>query len=139
MSEAPFATLSTPVTAIPILFGLVIGACGCLALIGAAYGLDLESLFPMIRGDINTGAPWLLFGVALFAFFRAQKRRDINNHKGAGEAPKLGPLSLLEKICFAGAGLGVLTLPYLFQLPVAEAWAIGGILVTGLLWWKLAR
>jgi len=43
-----FVTILTPLTALPIIFGLFIGVWGCLTIIAGAYGLDLTTAVPWI-------------------------------------------------------------------------------------------
>lgn len=133
-----FVTILTPLTALPLLFGVVLGVWGCLSVITAAYGLDLEAAVPLIHtepGEI--GAPLILFGVAVFALARGHQIRKEPGSEEDETPPQFGPLGWLERICLAGAGLGLIALPYWLALPAPEIWAIAGAALAWFGWRRM--
>lgn len=133
-----FVTLLTPLTALPILFGLALGLWGCLLIVTGAYGLDLEAAVPLIHtqpGEI--GAPLILFGVAVFALARGHQYRKGSVSGEEETPPQFGPLGWLEHICLAGAGLGLVALPYWLSLPVPEIWAVAGVVLAWFGWRRM--
>lgn len=133
-----FVTLLTPLTALPILFGLVFGIWGCLSIVTGAYGLDLEAAVPLIHSEPGeTGAPLILFGVAAFALARGHQIRKGPEPQANETPPQFGPLGWLERICLMGASLGLIALPYWLGLPVPEIWAVAGGVLAWIGWRKV--
>lgn len=138
MSATTFVTLLTPLTALPIILGLIIGVWGCLMIITGAYGVDLSTAVPWVQIDSASGAPLLLFGVAVFALMRGQKLRHPPATSDHETVNTFGPLSWLERVCLASVGLGSVAIPYWLAFPMPEAWVIGGGLLAWIGWRKLS-
>ncbi len=136
MSEAPFANVASPLTAVPLLVGLFIGLWSCLAVVSGHYGLDLAAAFPGVHVEPGYWGPLILLGVAVFAFFRGQKMRDVDAQGGTREARTFRPFSLVEKLCFGGAAIGIVTLPYWLAAPAVEVWAAGLLLLLAVVFKK---
>ena len=129
MSAARFVNVITPLTTIPIVFGLIVGVWGCVDIITRQYGIDIHAIFPLITTQSGFTAPLVLFVVAFFAFSRGQKIRDIKNNRTAEEKTKYEPLSVIEKLSFLGVGLGIITVPYSLDFSGVEFWVAGFIVV----------
>jgi len=139
MSETPFVTILTPLTALPIIFGLVMGVEGCLMIIANAYEIDLSSKVPWMNVDLVIGAPLLLFGVAVFASVRGLQLRKARaaiseNNEAVGSPFNWDVISLLERTCWIGALLGLATIPYWLELPLPEVCVIGIALLVWFAW-----
>lgn len=131
-------TLLTPLTALPILFGLVFGIWGCLSIITGVYGLDLGAAVPLVHSEPGgVGEPLLLFGVAVFALVRGHQIRKGPESEEDETPPTFGPLGWLERFCIAGAGLGLVALPYWLALPIPEIWAVAGGVLAWFGWRKM--
>jgi hypothetical protein len=132
-----FITILTPLTAVPILFGLLIGVWECLNVISRYYGLNLETSAPWLHVSMGSvGAPILLLIVAAFALARGIKLREDPDADPTKRPPRLSPLSLLERASLAGVGLGLVTVPYLYAFPIPEVWAIAAAVLAWLAWRK---
>jgi len=142
MSETPFVTIWTPLTALPIIFGLIMGVEGCVMIIANAYEIDLSGKEPWMNVDLVIGEPLLLFGVAVFASVRGLQLRKAQasvseNNEAVGSPFNWDAISLLERACWIGALLGLATVPYWLELPFPEVYIIGLALLVWLGWQRL--
>ena len=110
MSATPFGFVNSPISAIPILVGLIAGVWICLELLAERFGIDLASYFPYITTSHTSNGPLvMLVIITVLAGLRGQKIRDIRQERADNEKPKFGPFGLLEKFCLAGVLLGLVT------------------------------
>lgn len=124
--QTPFVTLLTPLTAIPILLGLFIGAWGCLTIIANAHGLDLAAAVQWIHIDWRGGvsAPLILLGSAVFAIARG---RLVRWHKA------------WEYVSLAAVALALATMSYWLELPLPWLPAILAVVLTWFGWRWIRR
>ena len=117
----PFATILTPLSYIPVLFGMIIGGWGCLTIILRTYGLDLGKAVPWVSGgEGNIAAPLLLLGVAAFGFVQGAITRNRQTVKPDENRTRFGPLGWLERLALLAMILALLTVPFWLQLSTPE-------------------
>ena len=131
----PFITILTPLSYFPVLFGMFIGAWGCLTIILRTYGLDLATAVPMISGELNIVAPLFLLGVAAFGIIQGAIVRKRKSGNDDVNIKMFGPLGWLECLSIVSALFALITVPYWLQAPFPEIW----IVAIGALAWVVWR
>lgn len=131
----PFATILTPLSYLPVIFGMFIGVWGCLTIVLRTYGLDLETAVPLISGDSNLAAPILLLGVAVFGFIQGAIIRNRISANDDTVTKTFGPFGWFERLSILMALFALMTIPYWYQAPLPEVWVV----VIGVLAWFLWR
>jgi len=131
---AAFITILTPLSYIPVLFGIFIGGWGCLTIILRRYGLDLETAVPWVSGgEGNVEGPILLAGVAAFGFIQGAITRNKQAQKPDEKRDHFGPLGKLERIAVLAMTLALVTVPYWLKLPMPEI----GVVAIGFIIWMI--
>lgn len=135
----PFVTVLTPLSYIPVLFGIFVGGWGCLTIILRSYGLNLETAVPWLSGELNLAAPLLLLGVSAFGFVQGAIIRKRNSSTDEATRQSFGPLGWLERVSIIAALFALITLPYWLQAPFPEIWAAAIAVLAWITWRRFAR
>lgn len=135
----PFATMLTPLSYIPVLFGMLFGAWGCLTIVLRWYGMDLEIAVPQISSGQGLEAPVLLAGVAAFGFVQGAIIRNRKTERNSEFKQRFGPMGWLERLAILAAVLTIVTVPYWWQLPFPEVWVAAIGIGSWLVWRKFCR
>ena len=137
---APFVTILTPLTYIPVLFGIFIGGWECLAIVLRRYGLDLESAVPWVSAvEGNVEGPILLAGVATFGFVQGAIIRNRQTLKPEESKPRFGPLGWLERLAVLAMTLALVSVPFWLQVSLPEIWAVAIGIVAMMIWRRYCR
>ncbi len=123
-SATPFVTILSPIVAIPIILGVLVGLFGCAEIVAGAYGFDLAAAFPLLHIENNIAAPIILFGATLFAM--AFMAKAIGWLPPAGDPQSWGykTKKAMLNCCLILILISILSVPYWWHFPAPEAFVV---------------